>query len=329
MFTGSVTIPKTIKVHLQTFFAGGKIKKRENMKQETEIFIDASNPSFDGKDEYGRINDELLDRIRSLFSQGHTFLALVGAIWTIAAATWGVIFQNITTAFSKENILWGLVFNFFVMFLFGLPSLLSFPFSIKHHDNLRAVVSLSAYIKVFYEAPAIFPANEDSPRKRLLAWESLHCDAKLSKTRFFHSEYIIATLGADIIAFLCSIVSLCNLISFEAFQKHLLASIVFVVVSVLYIAIIIFLTVHVWRYSRVILYMKLYGSEYVNSYLRKAVAIKHITPEQADRYANFTRNQSMDDDILTLKLNKKLKTRHRILKESQKRQNELYFRLFK
>lgn len=97
--------------------------------------------------EYERLNTEMMQRMKNLFSQGFTLLTVVGVMWTLAST---VCFKCFDNPFTSENFPLTLGYFFITILLFGIPGLFTFPFSVKHHDNLRAVASISAYIKVCF-----------------------------------------------------------------------------------------------------------------------------------------------------------------------------------
>ena len=76
--------------------------------------------------------------MNSLFSQGYTLLTIVGVVWSLAATALGILFQKEMLDFSAGNLFFALGLNFVIIVLFGLPALIAFAFSVKHHDNLRA-----------------------------------------------------------------------------------------------------------------------------------------------------------------------------------------------
>ena len=51
-------------------------------------------------DEYHRVNDELLERMRSVFSHGFSLVSMVGILWTFTATLMSNFSQNIS---SQEN----------------------------------------------------------------------------------------------------------------------------------------------------------------------------------------------------------------------------------
>ena len=140
---------------------------------------------FHDKAEYIRLHDELFKRMEWLFSQGYTLVSMVAVFWSITLSVLGTFLTNRLPSSSP--------FVFFipllVVFLVGLPAILVFPFSVKYQDSLRTVVSLAAYLRVFYELPSMlkkktYEKNRNGEKQHAIyAWETLHCDTHFERTR--------------------------------------------------------------------------------------------------------------------------------------------------
>lgn len=270
------------------------------MKKAIEETKDRKNSS----EEYRRIYTEMMQRMKNLFSQGYTLLTIVGVVWSLAATTLGMFLENGMITFSGESALLSLGLSLVIVILFGLPAIIAFPFAVKHHDNLRAVASLSAYAKAFYEVPAI---SGESIEEDFCSWETLHCDAGLSRTRFFSSEYIIATLLSIFLSLFFFGVAIFNIIDTKLLQSNPLAIIGFFILAVIYEAVVIFLTVHIFRYSRIIIYIRLYSEQYLDVYLKEAVEIKRATQKQVDDYLEYYDKVSKRDSELSRNLKHEMK----------------------
>lgn len=274
-------------------------------------------------EEYRRIYTELLQRIKSLFTQGYALLTVTGVVWTLAATILGVLFENKILDVSTENTVFSLGLNFVVIILFGLPTLLAFPFSVKHHDNLRAVASLSAYTKVFYELPLIVTASDEE--KDFCYWETLHCESGLSRARCFNFEYIIATLLSDFLS-----ISFCGILVFhilenDLLKNHFVPTILFLCFAAIYEIIAIIITVHVFRYGHNVIYIRLYSETYLNEYLDRAIDIGHISPTQKSDYIKHYEGFLKKDKKITENFKasfKKLKAKMKEEKKEEKRKKK-------
>lgn len=268
-----------------------------------------------GSEEYCRIYTELMQRLKDLFSQGYMLLTVVGVIWSLAATSLGMFLKAELITLSGDFVLLSVGFSLVIVVLFGLPAILAFPFAVKHHDNLRAVASLSAYVKAFYEAPSMSASAEN--KDGFLGWETLHCDAGLSRTRFFNFEYIISSLISDFLSLSFGIVTVVNIIKANLVYEHTVISVVFFTLALVYEAVVIFLTVHIFRYSRTIFYARLYSEQYLEIYLKEAMETKRISEKQAEAYTEYYKSVLHRDNDLSriLEYDKK------ILKKRMKKEN--------
>ena len=77
--------------------------------------------------------------------------------------------------------------------------------------------------------------------------------------------------------------------------------------AVIYEAVVIFLTVHIFRYSRTVIYMRLYSEQYLDVYLKEAVEIKRATQKQVDDYLKYYDEVSKRDSQLSRRLKREMK----------------------
>ena len=103
-------------------------------------------------EEYTSIRAELIERIKIMNSQEAS--ALVAIITSWAA---GFTFANeiLTKKFIMLDSFGTVVFQCLQTFIFLIPIFYFVPLAIKSGENLTQMVSLSAYIRVFYDYPAV------------------------------------------------------------------------------------------------------------------------------------------------------------------------------
>lgn len=233
-----------------------------------KIFIDNKDSKF-SLYEYERLNNELLERMRGIFTHGFTLISMVGLLWTITATLMSNFHsQESTNGFDEAQ----LIFAGLIVFLFGVPVVVLYPFSVKYRDNLRVISSLSAYIKVFYEFPMLLGKydhimidenNNKIPFKSRMGWESTHCSAKYGIKRLFGFEYGCA-------AIVSSILSLLSFIHFYTLTKFSYEYIAFFVCSLIYLIFLTFVTVIICFNSRTTKPLNDYSEEYFLLYLSEA-----------------------------------------------------------
>ena len=227
------------------------------------------------EEEYKRIYAENLQRIKSLFSQGYSLLTVICAIWTLTVSVCLSLAEKQVIDLGNGSTSFYIIA---LMFLLGLPIFISFPLSVRQHDNLRAICSLSAYTKVFFEMPSIVRKE-----KCLFAWETAHCDSKLSKTTFFNFEYILIVIVSNLFTLICGFLSIVNSI----FSKNITLMIVTFVAVTLFQFLLIFLSVSICKNAKTKHHIDDYSKKYLNIYLELASELGFATEEEIKGYERF------------------------------------------
>ena len=146
-------------------------------------------------EEYTSIRAELIERIKIMNSQEAS--ALVAIITSWAA---GFTFANeiLTKKFIMLDSFGTVVFQCLQTFIFLIPIFYFVPLAIKSGENLTQMVSLSAYIRVFYDYPfqkkykkmnwetsnnLLSVVNTDKKEKRQLQKKSDYMIIELSEKR--------------------------------------------------------------------------------------------------------------------------------------------------
>ncbi len=230
------------------------------------------------KEELKRVNQELLERMERLFSNSLLLLSIVIALWALTATLLAGYFENYNASKAAT-----LIVGMLAVVLFGLPTLLLFPFSVKLHDNIRSVASLSAYIKVFFELPSLLD-KEKKQDGNLYLWETLHCDATIPQAKFFSVEYVIIALLSPFLASICA-----GLFFFltEAWTELLVWRWAFIISAVFYVILLGIMTGFVMKNARTRRHGQLYAAQYLEEYLKRAVIMGEIKKNDALNFMCF------------------------------------------
>ncbi len=134
--------------------------------------------------EYNRIQQELMSRIKMCYSDG----AMLASFMLVYYAT---VIAGIIQCFQIKNcitsfLLVGLISS--VAFFF--PIIILYTFAVKFKENFSAVCNISAFSSAYHEKPSIIKTNSIEGTK----WEILHKDSLSLSTRYEAKEYFLLAL---------------------------------------------------------------------------------------------------------------------------------------
>lgn len=264
--------------------------------------------------EYVRLNNELTSRMDKFFSQGYTLVSIIAVIWSLTlggAVAWVSGLNNIKDfggcyAVFASTVILGIVFTL----LFGIPIFLVSPFAVKNHDHFRAVSSLSAYIKVFFEYPSIAldlkSEKHDSHtdgRGQKIAWELNHREAKVAKfADHFNSEYLYVSSFSLLLSFISAVCFIAYAaINYKALEKGVLSGIgisAIIIVCFVYIVILIKYFYRVYEISDIGKHIQIYPDEYFIAYLHQAVEIGFYTLQDRNNCIVYYDKLAQQDKIM-------------------------------
>ena len=164
-------------------------------------------------EEYTSIRAELIERIKIMNSQEAS--ALVAIITSWAA---GFTFANeiLTKKFIMLDSFGTVVFQCLQTFIFLIPIFYFVPLAIKSGENLPQMVSLSAYIRVFYDYPF-------QKKYKKMNWETsnnllsvVNTDKKEKSVilKMSNEEYTILAISSYLIYKFFEVISIKQLIQF-------------------------------------------------------------------------------------------------------------------
>lgn len=256
-------------------------------------------------DEYHRVNDELLERMRGIFTHGFSLITMVGLLWTITATLMSNFdFARLLGEKSQTFLFAGLI-----IFLLGTPVVILYPFSVKYRDNLRVISNLGAYTKVFFEYPFLLKKIETKTETQspMMAWETLHCGAKYGIKKMFGFEYLAAAIISDILV----IISCSYFLSIK-WNTY------FFIFSIIYFVLLVFITIIIALNSRTTHPLESYGKEYFLVYLAEAVRWGFLSEKEAEFCKNHQIDEIRRDIMVSKKLkNKKFKSRDKFQKTQE------------
>ena len=143
-----------------------------------------------GEMDYNRINNEELERIKMAYNNVHSLTSMLLVYLSSLSILLATIFSGFHDIVGYVQMMPYVIFPFVLVFTFlcGIPACLIVPSAVKYGDNLRGVISLAAYNRVFHELPSLM---SNDPNEKICAWETLHLDGAIPKAEKISIEYRI------------------------------------------------------------------------------------------------------------------------------------------
>lgn len=182
-------------------------------------------------EEYTSIRAELIERIKIMNSQEAS--ALVAIITSWAA---GFTFANeiLTKKFIMLDSFGTVVFQCLQTFIFLIPIFYFVPLAIKSGENLTQMVSLSAYIRVFYDYP--FQKNIKmnwETSNNLLSVVNTDKKEKSVILKMSNEEYTILAISSYLIYKFFEVISIKQLIQFV--NEREITTNVYIIIILMYV----------------------------------------------------------------------------------------------
>lgn len=111
-------------------------------------------------EEYDSLREEMIARIEAINSQASSALTSILTAWASAIALLVLSFSD--TVSDTRSVIG---FDIALSLALFIPLLCLFPLAIKSGENLTQIVSISCYIRIFFE-------NTGSVGEKLFAWEN-------------------------------------------------------------------------------------------------------------------------------------------------------------
>ncbi len=255
-------------------------------------------------EEYRKVCQECLARIDKVFSNGFTIVTMITVILTFALSAFiNLIISSVWNEIIKSNGLTVLLLGLLHMLLFALPIIIILPFSAKFEDNFKAILSTSAYIRVFYELPSIVSRAKDNNQNLLFAWETVHSDSKLSKVRIASLEYLVLSIASLLFS-----VAIGIYYSVVLFNSCRICFLFFVSIVVLIIALMIIVVSFIQRKTSTEKLINKHYDAYFNMYLKVAEMLQVMDGEDVDMALDYIfKIKELDDEITRISKNRSMK----------------------
>ena len=202
-----------------------------------------------------------------------------------------------------------------VMILTSVPVFIIGAFSVKYNDNIRQLVNISSYIRVFYEAPSFFDnkteeCEDKSIRSDLFGWELLHCNFNLTKGKKMAFEYVLIAIISCVLSIVSGIAFLLsdmasNFSQYETIGKVFL--ILSAVIALFYVVFTVLKCVEIRRNTDTEKLFAVCGQVYCEQYLETAEELQILTQEQRNIIEDYLQIKNKKDEDLQGSLENKTK----------------------
>ena len=259
-------------------------------------------------EEYITLRDETNERIQIMNNQGANAFGIVLTAWAAGFGMLGVLLANISKI---PPYLIKYIFTLqIIAFLASLLMLL--PMSVKSGENLRQIISLGTYIRVFYN----YLPQHGKVQEPLLFWDTADkrinyfaTSKGLRKTdnhlaSWYNHEYIILGLASFIFMLISLMMLFDHLLSTGQVSKKWILG--FIGIVLLFLA--LFVVYQIYKSSCAKLNLMGVTEEYMKKYILVAYEFGFIEKEELKKAwneLNPDRDVEVVDDLFVMKRNKK------------------------
>ncbi len=255
--------------------------------------------------EYNVLRDEQNRRIEMAYSHGYTLvsivLALIAGIFAFITPMYNIL-TGTESVVGKYGWLDGIM-------LIGMTIIMTVPIfivttsSIKFNDNIRQIINISAYIRIFYEAPALFAECKDNTdnESALFGWETLHCNLNLPKSKTISAEYFFTAIfdfGLTLFLF-GTFISLSAVKTFTTYSlPDKILFVIFAISDLIYLLFLISICVNIKINTDTGKMFKMYATKYTETYLTFAAELQLITESEKIKIEQYLKEkQEIDSSI--------------------------------
>lgn len=150
--------------------------------------------------EYGRLNQEQNMRIEKIYSDGALVTSIL-LVYLIACLS-GLFgaYQYILSDGAQYSDVLIFPISILSIALFIVPVLLCYTFALKSKEMMDSIISLSNFIKVYFEKPILAEGTIKGKK-----WESMHKNTMVSSIHHERKEYYFIALLSIILILCCGI----------------------------------------------------------------------------------------------------------------------------
>lgn len=281
-------------------------------------FINCKDKSFNDI-EYQALRNEQNKRVDMAYNHGYL---LAGIILVFFAAIFAFckdlfdIASNADSIIGKSAIIDSLI-TCVVIFFCGIPSLIVYPYSVKYHDNIRQIVSIATYLRVFYEYPSIIKnieKEEEKDKFKVNGWELIHCSHNIPRGNFLAIELYVITIASIILATLFGIALFSCMIGSKFFFDNapyiensfsIPIIIFFIVLAFAYLIFLIITANRCHKNVKIETLFETYGEIYFNEYLKEAQELNLYDEHEAKELKDYMQKMNVRDILILQELKKR------------------------
>lgn len=235
------------------------------------------------QEEYNSLRSEINLHIEHAYKQGFTLASIILVYFAAIFA----FYYDLRTVITTSNTYTGLLIAFVVVILCGIPTLIIYPFSIKFHDNIRAITCIATYCRVFHEYPSMI-SHSNKKIKEFKSWELIHCNSMIPNGNWIAFEYHIISAFAIVLTIVLGCISCISVTGFNFMDAwHIIGGIILVLLSLLYIAFLIVVFCKSLKNLKLAKLCAAYENLFFTAYKQEAIDIGLLSQEEASELVTY------------------------------------------
>lgn len=283
------------------------------MKNEYQ-YIDCSGMLFN-EIEFKALRNEQQMRVEMAYNHGHILAGIILVFWAAIFAFCKDLYDIASAADSvigKSALIDSLIACGITVFC-GIPTLIIYPFSVKYHDNIRQIVSIATYIRVFYEYPSFIKekneAEENKDKPKVNGWELIHCSHNIPRGNFLAIEFYVISIASIILstllwAALFACIFGINHNYIEGCFSNTINSF-FLLISFIYLIFLCIIAKYCYKNVKIEKLFETYGEIYFDKYLQEAQDLKFLNEQEIEGLKEYMKKMNIRDTLIKEELHKR------------------------
>lgn len=280
------------------------------MKSDYE-FINCKDKQFNEM-EFQALRNEQNMRLDMAYNHGYVMAAMILVFWA-AIFAFCKDFYEIASAedsiIGKSAFIDSIIACTIAVFC-GIPALIIYPYSVKYHDNIRQIVSIATYIRVFYEYPSLIAgiekAKNNNDKPKVNGWELVHCSHNIPRGNYLTIEYFIISIASILISLIFGGALFACIIGVDHnFIEGVYSDPIIITFIGIFFAYLIFLGIVAHRCLKNIKIKNLfavYGEIYFREYLKQAQEFEMFNEDEARELKEYMEKLNTRDLLVTQEL---------------------------
>lgn len=257
--------------------------------------------------EYESLRSEMNMRVSMGYSHGFTLATIMLVFWAAIFAFCKDLFDLATASDSiiGKSAIIDIPILLVIVFFCSIPCLLVYPFSVKYNDNIRQIVNIACFLRVFYEYPSLIRNEKktEEGKAQVIGWEMLHCNHNIPQGNMLALEYVIISIGSIILSFVLGFTLFACVFGNEYLVarpvESYIACILGVVACAGYLGFLCWVAYLCKKQVKIDDLFEKFGKKYFEIYLQEAIELEILSQGEASELREYMSEATKrDKDIL-------------------------------